>query len=437
MNFREATLYLNSLQLFGIKFGLDNIRIILNALNNPHDSFDSILVAGTNGKGSVCAFLTRVVSLHGYKVGLYTSPHLVSVRERIRVNDRLISEKDFANLTFLLKKKIDELVAAGELLTPPTYFEFLTALAFTYFAQQKIDLGIIEVGLGGRFDATNILQPLCSVITSIALDHEKYLGSSLVQVAGEKGGIIKSGRPVITAVTAPEAIQTLQRKAAAAAAPFIKVLEQKDNLRALDRKGFKIRFKLIWQGEEYTFTPSLLGGHQGLNAACALVTANVLARIWRPLKREKIVAGLETTTWEGRLEILSEAPLFIIDGAHNVSGARALREFMDEFLPPPDVLIFACMRDKRISEIAEILFPPARKIILTRFPYHRSAFPQEIYQKVTSYQEKTIMVPEVFQALQAARKIVPPQGTIIAAGSLYLVGEIKKYWPLLEQRRID
>ncbi|RLE03289.1 MAG: hypothetical protein DRI99_05080, partial [Candidatus Aminicenantes bacterium] len=186
MNFREATLYLDSLQLFGIKFGLDNIRIILKALDNPQDSFASVLIGGTNGKGSVCAFLSKIVSLHGYKVGLYTSPHLVSVRERIKINDQLISEEDFAKLTAFLKKRIDELIVAGKLLTPPTYFEFLTALAFTYFAHQKIDLGVIEVGLGGRYDATNILEPLCSVITSIGLDHEKYLGSTLAQIAGEK-----------------------------------------------------------------------------------------------------------------------------------------------------------------------------------------------------------------------------------------------------------
>ena len=434
MNFREATLYLDSLQLFGIKFGLDNIRIILKALDNPQDSFASVLIGGTNGKGSVCAFLSKIVSLHGYKVGLYTSPHLVSVRERIKINDQLISEEDFAKLTAFLKKRIDELIVAGKLLTPPTYFEFLTALAFTYFAQQKIDLGVIEVGLGGRYDATNILEPLCSVITSIGLDHEKYLGSTLAQIAGEKGGIIKSGRPVITAVTAEEADLCLQQKAAEVKAPLVKVMEQKDSLRILNRKGFKTEFKFIWRGEEYTFTPSLLGHHQGLNAACALVVADILSRIWRPLERSKIVAGLEVAHWEGRLEILSEEPLVIIDGAHNPSGIKALRKFIDEFLPSLDVLIFACMRDKRIAEMAEIVFPPAKNIILTRFPYHRSTFPQEIYQRVGVFQEKIIMVPEVFQALQKAREIVSSRGIIVAAGSLYLVGEVKKYWPLVEKR---
>lgn len=214
MNFQSALRYLNSLQLFGVKFGLENTQTILAALNNPQKKFPSILVGGTNGKGSVCAFTEKIFSLHGYRVGLYTSPHLVSVRERIKIGEKLISEEEFAEGTRYLKSKIDDLLSSGQLLAPLTYFEFLTALAFLYFAQQGVDLAVVEVGMGGRFDATNVLDPICSVVTSISIDHEKFLGSTLGQIAREKGGIIKKKKPIITSETEEEALRPLQEKAA-------------------------------------------------------------------------------------------------------------------------------------------------------------------------------------------------------------------------------
>lgn len=428
MNFQEAIHYLNSLQLFGVKFGLENIRTILSAINNPQEKFPSILVGGTNGKGSVCAFLAKIFSLHGYKVGLYTSPHLVSVRERIRVGGMLISEKEFAEGTRYLKSKVDKLLSSGQLLAPLTYFEFLTALAFLYFAQREIDLAVVEVGMGGRFDATNILNPICSVITSVSFDHEKFLGSTLSQIAKEKSGIIKEKRPVVTSETEEEALRILREKAVAMNAPLIKVVEQEDDLKLIAREGLKTRFSFSWKGKNFTFTPSLLGFHQGRNAACALVVAKVLSQKWFSLEEKKIIEGLEKARWEGRLEILSESPLFLVDGAHNPSGARALQSFIDDVCPHPDLLIFACMRDKKIAEMASILFPAPKRIILTRLPYHRAAFPKEILREALTYKNKITIIPDVKLALDEIKRHTSREGIVIAAGSLYLVGEIKKYW---------
>jgi len=428
MNFQSALRYLNSLQLFGVKFGLENTQTILAALNNPQKKFPSILVGGTNGKGSVCAFTEKIFSLHGYRVGLYTSPHLVSVRERIKIGEKLISEEEFAEGTRYLKSKIDDLLSSGQLLAPLTYFEFLTALAFLYFAQQGVDLAVVEVGMGGRFDATNVLDPICSVVTSISIDHEKFLGSTLGQIAREKGGIIKKKKPIITSETEEEALRPLQEKAAIMKAPLIKVFTKEDDLKIIGQEGLKTSFCFSWQGQSYTFTPSLLGFHQGRNAACALVVAKVLSPRWFPLEEEKIIEGLQQARWEGRLEIISSQPLFLVDGAHNPSGARALQDFLGEVCPHPDLLIFACMRDKKIAEMANILFPAPKRIILTQFPYHRSAFPQEILRQASSYRDKITIIPEVKLVLEEVKNSVLPQGVVVAAGSLYLIGEIKKYW---------
>ncbi|MBU4202365.1 MAG: hypothetical protein KKD59_00140, partial [Acidobacteria bacterium] len=212
MNYDQALQYLDDLQHLGIKFGLDNVRAVLAALNDPHQAYPSVIVAGSNGKGSVCAMLGRILVLHEFNVGVYTSPHLISPRERIQINDEPISKWDFARLLTKLKKNIDRLLAAGVLPSPPTYFETMTCLAFLYFRRKKIDLAVLEVGMGGRFDATNISQPIVTVITTISLEHQEWLGDTTAQIAAEKAGVIKPDVPVVCGVEDPDAFDVILEK---------------------------------------------------------------------------------------------------------------------------------------------------------------------------------------------------------------------------------
>jgi dihydrofolate synthase/folylpolyglutamate synthase len=425
MNDQECSRYLEKIQSLGIKFGLDNVREILRAFHSPHHKFPSVLVAGTNGKGSVCAFLTRILTLHGLRVGLFTSPHLVRVEERLRIGDKLIPRKLFCRLLSRLKERIDELIAEKRLLNPPTYFEHLCCLAFLFFAEKKVDIAVLEVGMGGRFDATNVVTPLVSVITTISAEHQKFLGKTLNQIAFEKAGIIKPGIPVVCGVEKPLAFQTIKDRADELGAPFLGVFGQKGNfISEKAERGYIFHWTM--GGETYSYRPSLRGVHQGRNAAVAIAACRVLDQNWRGLEKEKIIRGIQTTRWEGRLEAFSEKPLVLLDGAHNAEGAGALRDYIREFAFPPLFLVYAAMRDKNIKKIADILFPLADKVILTRFPYYRAARPEEVKEKATFYKDRIICEPDVEEAFRRALQMAGPEGTVLAAGSLFLIGEIKK-----------
>ena len=228
MNYEQCLKYLETVQSLGIKFGLENVRTVLAAFGDPHKKLTSVLVAGTNGKGSVCAMLTRILSLHGFKTGLFTSPHLVKPEERIRIGDRLIPARTFSRIVSILKERIEELIVTKELLSPPTYFEFLTCMALLFFEEQKVDMAVLEVGMGGRFDATNVVEPSLSVITTISGEHQKFLGESLSQIAFEKAGIVKTGIPVVCGVEKGEAYDTIKVRAEELKAPFIGVFNNKD-----------------------------------------------------------------------------------------------------------------------------------------------------------------------------------------------------------------
>jgi len=426
MNYHECLRFLEKIQNLGIKFGLDNVKDILSFFDNPHQKYPSVLVAGTNGKGSVCAMLDRILSLHNIRVGLYTSPHMVKVEERIRINGEPISSRNFSRELTVLKDRIEALIASKRLLSFPTYFEFLTCLAFIYFGKQKIDIAILEVGMGGRFDATNVVGPLVSVITTISREHQKFLGNTLSQIASEKAGIVKPGIPLVCGVKRGEAQRTIKKKARELAASFYGVFDRKDCFQA--RKTGEGRYSFVYKSkrDEYSFTPSLLGKHQGKNAAVAIATSEELEGNWRKLEKEKIIQGIEETRWEGRLEVLSRSPLVILDGAHNEEGAKALRDYIQEFVPNPFTLVVAFMRDKKITRMATLLFPLAERIILTRFPYFRAAEPEEISAQAPQFKEKFVLEAETEKAVKAAFSEASPQGCVVIAGSLYLAGEVKK-----------
>lgn len=425
MNEQECKRYLEEIQNLGIKFGLDNVREILSAFRHPHKKFPSVIVAGSNGKGSVCAFLTRILGLHGFRAGLFTSPHLMDVKERIRIGNELIAGKTFCRILTELRVKIEELISEKKLLNPPTYFEHLCCLAFLYFAEQRVDMAFLEVGMGGRFDATNVVDPEASVITTISAEHQKFLGERLDQIAFEKAGIIKTGVPVICGVQKNVARATIKNRARDLDAPFFEVFDKKDDfVKQRTSGGYVFHFRT--EGEVYTYTPSLPGEHQGRNAAIAIVVSRVLNQRWKKLEKEKIILGVQTTRWEGRLEAISRDPLVLLDGAHNEEGAGALRDYIREFVSSPLVLVYAAMRDKKIERMTDILFPLAETVILTRFPYFRGCPPEELMQRIAAGDKKILCEPDTGRAFRMARKLAGPDGVVLVAGSLFLVGEIKK-----------
>lgn len=432
----ECREYLGRLQHFGIKLGLENITALCLALGNPQNSFLSIHVAGTNGKGSVSAMLEQILRKHGLRAGLYTSPHLVRIEERIRVDGRCIGAKRFLELLERLKAVIDRLMSEGKLLYHPTYFEVLTALAFLEFAERQVDVAVLEVGMGGRFDATNVVRPLLSVITTIAKDHQQHLGSTLRRIAFEKAGIIKPGIPVVCGVRGGEALREIQRVARERNAPVTEVFGPG---RALETRTARGGYRFIYTGENgrYAFSLALAGRHQGANAATAIAATEVLSRIWRPLDKAKVLKAVRETRWEGRLETVRRRPLVLLDGAHNVEGVTALAAYVKEVIGRPVVLVFGAMKDKDLRAMTRVLFPIASAIVLTRVPYKRSATPEELLAAAPPFNGRVLLEPKTRKAVELAlslskkgsgtrTKRTCPQSPVVIAGSLFLIGEVKR-----------
>jgi len=427
MNSAQCRAYLDSLQVMGIKLGLDNVRTLLQALDNPHLSYPTLLVAGTNGKGSVCAMLTSILGLHGLRTGLYTSPHLVAVEERVRIGQRLIGRTEFCRAVAEVRRAADKLLAAGRLPSPPTFFEVLTCAAFGYFRQRKVDVAVLEVGLGGRFDATNVAQPLLSVITSIGHDHEQYLGRRLEQIAFEKAGIIKRGVPVVSGVEGWTAAAVIKKRARELEAPFTAVFDPPNRLVAQkSERDRNYRFIFETPEKRFVYSPGLVGFHQGRNAAVALAAATVLGRRWKPLQDKLILQGIAEAFWPGRLETVRRSPRVILDGANNPEGALAVRDYLKDFVAQPLVLLFAVMKDKDISGLGRILFPLARKIILTKFPYQRAAEPEDILGRARQFAGRILTEPDPGRAYKMAlAEAQRLKGCLLVTGSLFLVGEVK------------
>jgi dihydrofolate synthase/folylpolyglutamate synthase len=417
--------YLDHLEHFGVKLGLENITALLDALGNPHRDFPAVHVAGTNGKGSISAMLELILRENGLRTGLYTSPHLAGVEERIRIDGDPIGSRRFCALLDRIRETVDALMAAGRLVYHPTFFETLTALAFLQFAERKVDIAVLEVGLGGRFDATNVVTPLVSVISTISMDHQKHLGTTLRSIAFEKAGIIKPGIPVVCGVGKGVALREIRRLARERQAPFVEAFGPKTVLDSW-RAGRGFRFRYTTAERSYVFTPGLAGLYQGENAAVAIATTEVLGRTWRPLDIKTVVRGIRQARWEGRLETVSRKPPVILDGAHNEEGVRSLAAHIRAVIQRPVILVFAAMKDKDIKRMARILFPAARIVILTQVPYKRSALPSEILAAVPEFAQRIRQEPDVTKAVRLALAESGGRVPVIIAGSLFLVGEVKR-----------
>jgi len=405
-----------------MKLGLETVRTLADALDNPQRKFPAVHIAGTNGKGSTAAMTDAILRAAGYRTGLYTSPHLISITERFRVAGQEIEQDEFARLATTVRKAGEQLVREGKLEMPPTFFEQVTMIAYLHFAECEIDLAVLEVGLGGRLDATNICLPAVTAITPVGFDHQQYLGHRLAEIAGEKAGITKPNIPVIVAPQEEEGMKAIAVRAAASGAPLIPVSGQFTATPDGEFGRYRLRYG------PYDAPLSLRGWHQATNAMTAIHIAEQLnQRGWR-IEQTAIEAGLSNTVWPGRLQLV-EAPgipaRLLLDGAHNAAGARALRAYLDEFWPGELTLIFGAMADKDIQAMARTLFGRARTVVLTRVADSRSATGARIAQAALGGSNNVFFTETVQQALSWARSVTPAEGLICVAGSLHLVGAVK------------
>lgn len=429
MNFEESLQYLLSLghETVAIKLGLRNTELLLESVGDPQKNFESVQIAGTNGKGSTAVMLDSICRAARVRTGLYTSPHLVSITERITIDGSNISEPDFAKYATEVRTAAENLVASGKLATLPTFFEHVTAIALLAFRDARVSLAILETGLGGRLDATTVAGAATVAITPLALDHQEYLGETLEQIASEKAAIIRRG---VSAVIAPqpEAALAIVLQGCQVCEVEPVVIEQ-DQIR-IDDTTADGRFVVTFDDGKARYENlrlGLRGRHQVVNAAVAIQLAESLRYRGFELSEVAIGDGIQQARHEGRLEFHQGPPSFLFDGAHNPSGALALREFLDQFVKVPLTLVFGAMKDKKLAEIGRILFPVADKLILTEPGNPRAAAVSELHVVAARLvkPEKIFVAPGISEALQTAKDVTPDGGVVCVTGSLYLVGEIK------------
>jgi dihydrofolate synthase / folylpolyglutamate synthase len=414
------------------KFDLAHMRVLLEPLGHPETQFRSVLIAGTNGKGSTASMLASILRAAGHRTGLYTSPHLVRINERIRINGEAIADSDFTRVHDEVEAAAARLVQAGKLPWHPSFFEVLTAMAFLHFAASGVDIAVLEVGMGGRLDATNVVEPLLSVITDISLDHQKFLGDTVREIAGEKAGIIRPGGTVVTLPQHPEANDVigntiLDRDArAVSAVPYVPPVSPGS---AIDRREqsavSRNCYPLTVMGEEITVDSLLAGRHQLRNTALAIATAVELNQAGLRITPQDIECGIRETRWPGRFQCLRAGSLdFVLDVAHNPAGAWALRSALSQrYEGRPLLFIFGAMRDKAIAEMAEILFPIAERVVATRAENPRSATPEEICNVAGRTGVEIEIAPAVSEAIETARRVAPGGAVVVITGSIYVVGE--------------
>lgn len=433
MNPAESLAYLSGLGLElrpGRKFDLTAITTLLKELGEPQRAFASLHIAGTNGKGSVAALSEAAARAAGLRTGLYTSPHLERLSERIRIRGEEISPTALALAATTVRSAVERLLASGALAQPPAFFEVVTAAAFVAFAAAGLDLAVVEVGMGGRLDATNVISAKVAAITPIGMDHELYLGSTLEAIAGEKAGIIKPGlRAVVSAHQKPEAEAVLRRRAEAAAVPLIQA-PPATSVIALPDGHFQIR--LPYLGSDLDIASPLRGRHQVENAAVAAAACEQLHDSGFAIPPAALAAGFAGVQWPGRLEQIATEPEIFLDGAHNPMAARALAEFLDLYSAthPAPVLIYGCMRDKAVEEVCELLFPRARAVVLTAAHHARALAPESLAEACGPLAPQVEVAPTYPAALAIARRwsgAVSPSAPIFVTGSLYLVGEAREY----------
>lgn len=432
MDYQQAWNFLDNLQFFKIKLGLDGMDLFMSRLDNPHRDLKFIHIGGTNGKGSVGAILLSVFKEAGFKTGFYTSPHLSSVRERFRIGNSYISENDFAKLS----SKIAAVLGKDQI----TYFEFTTALALLWFKQEQVDLVLMEVGMGGRLDATNIIYPMLSIITNVSMDHEEYLGDTIAKLAEEKAGIIKTEVPVVSGADADESIDVISKASRLSGVPLYLLGRDFSGKRA--GEGYWNYAGINKNNDQDNLPIKMKGGYQVDNHAIALAAVELIRPHGFAVTDKLLRAGLGKVTWPGRLETLQTGDdnpprgtlsitgkrIFLLDGAHNPAGVEALRLALeDEFSYDRLILIWGSMADKDIKTALDIIAPLARQIIFTRAESERSEDPELLKKLLPANIRKTAEIRKtVKEAIEVALSLALTDDLICIAGSLHLVGRARQ-----------
>ena len=420
MTYSSAVAYLYRLQKHGIKLGLATMTALMVRLGMPQTRYRALHIAGTNGKGSTAAMVAAMLQAAGYRVGLYTSPHLVEFRERIRVNGEMIAESQVAQLT-------EQLQALCQPDLSPTFFEYTTAMAFQYFADSDVDIAVLEVGLGGRFDATNVVTPMACAITTIALDHQEYLGNTCSAIAFEKAGIIKPGVPVVLGRLEDDAWRTIEQVARERQAPMFRINEdfctEGETPQQFSYRGLGMHYDGL--------TCALEGRHQLDNAACALALLGAAAPQGVTVTAEAVSAALREVNWAGRLEVVDCRPTILVDGAHNPAAAMVVADYLTRsnrsHPSRPMVLVLGMMRDKNHRGFVEPLRGLVDEVVLTQADLPRSATAQELQVSLEGLLSHPHVVPSLSDAMALARQLATPDGLICVTGSLMLVGECKAW----------
>jgi dihydrofolate synthase / folylpolyglutamate synthase len=429
---RVAGLYLARRVRFGMKFGLETMRALVAEMGHPESAYPSLLIAGTNGKGSVAAYCDRALRASGLRTGRYTSPHLVRVNERITVDGREITDRDFGIAVRTVRDAAERLVRRGVLEAHPTFFEVTTAAAFEHFRRKRVDVAVLETGLGGRLDATNVAEPLASAIVSIDFDHEVYLGRTLAAIAGEKAGVLRKGRPTVIGPLPGEARRRVLARAREMGA---RLVEARRDAHVAPASGLAppLSFDVRTPMAAYEGLRPLPGAYQRDNLLVALRLLEEAKRAGVGVDLRKLPAAVARTRWPGRLEGVAGDPPLLLDGAHNPAGARALAAHLRA--GPPFVLVFGAMADKDVRGLARPLFPPAAAIVLTRPRIARAATPDELRRRAGRLAAGARLEPGVARALSLGRRLARAQGAgtrVVVAGSLYLVGAVRA---ILERER--
>lgn len=429
MTFDDAVSYLYSLghETLALKLGLKTTEVLLAALGNPQTTCPCVQIVGTNGKGSTAVVLESICRAAGISTGLFTSPHLVNITERVRIDGADISREVFADLATQVKDAVEQLLATGLLAAPPTFFEQVTAIALLAFARSKVELAILETGLGGRLDSTTVARAETIGITPIALDHQAYLGATIQEIAAEKAAVIRQGITAVIAPQEPAALDVILERCSQ-----VNVIAQLSSFQLEDLTftgDGRARTTLMTTRDTYpNITLGLRGRHQLTNSALAIELAESLRARAFNIPKSAVINGVEQALHPGRLELIDATRRVLLDGAHNPAGAMALRAYLDEFVDQPITMVLGAMRDKNLMEIATTLFPRAEFLILTRPDNPRAATLeslQECANQMSGYQ-KLMLESTAEKALKLAFELSPPNTLVCVTGSLYLIGEVRK-----------
>lgn len=426
MIYEEAMKYISSIGKFGSNYGLKRTFRLLELLGNPDKKLKLIHVAGTNGKGSTTAMITKVLRGMGYKVGMYTSPYIEEFEERIQINGENIPKEKLVSLLVEVKEAVEKVIKEGY--DHPTQFEILTALMFLYFYREKVDYGVVEVGLGGALDSTNVLTPIVSVITSISYDHMNILGDTIEEIAEQKAGIIKEGIPVVVYPEEKNVQDVIVKKAEEMNSRIRLVQKNSVKLLNINRDDMYQEVQVSTMKNDYKVKLPLLGAHQMLNLAVVLNTIEVIFEGQNEKLNVKLVEkSLEDVEWKGRLEVLNKKPLIVIDGAHNIDGIKSLTYNVNKYFKYKNmILLLGILADKQVDEMIKEIVPFAEKVYALTPHSDRAQLSQELKNKIVKYNKNVIAIESYEEAVSKAISEADEDDLILISGSLYMIGDMRK-----------